>query len=95
MTRHRRDATRDPGSQFIYIRDVRSGAVWSPTYQPTRHEPEHYLVTYQPDLAITQLLGASGLERAVSRSDVHVRDSGSGSNELRISNDAVSILARK
>ena len=28
--------TRDPGSQFIYLRDVRSGAVWSATYQPTR-----------------------------------------------------------
>ena len=29
VTRSRRDATRDPGSQFIYLRDVRSGAVWS------------------------------------------------------------------
>ena len=25
------DATRDPGSQFIYLRDVRTGAVWSAT----------------------------------------------------------------
>ena len=29
VTRYRDDATRDPGSQFIYLRDVRSGPVWS------------------------------------------------------------------
>ena len=34
VTRHRDDPTRDPGSQFIYLRDVRSGLVWSPTFQP-------------------------------------------------------------
>jgi len=77
VTRHRRDATRDPGSQFIYIRDVRSGAVWSPTYQPTRHEPDHYLVTYQPDLAIVDSKVediASKLEIAVSpEHDIEVR----------------------
>ena len=31
----RRDPTRDPGSQFVYLRDVRSGSVWSATYHPT------------------------------------------------------------
>ena len=40
MTRWRRDATRDRDGQFIYLRDVRSGAVWSATYQPTRREPD-------------------------------------------------------
>ena len=30
----REDATRDQGGLFIYLRDVRSGAVWSATYQP-------------------------------------------------------------
>ena len=34
VTRGRRDATRDPGSQFIYLRDVRTGSVWSATAQP-------------------------------------------------------------
>ena len=29
VTRWREDPTRDPGSQFLYLRDVRSGAVWS------------------------------------------------------------------
>ena len=36
VTRWRRDATRDADGQFIYVRDVRSGAVWSATYQPSR-----------------------------------------------------------
>ena len=40
VTRSRRDATLDPGSQFIYLRDVRSGEVWSPTYQPTRRDAD-------------------------------------------------------
>ena len=35
VTRHREDPTRDPGSQFLYLRDVRSGSVWSATFQPT------------------------------------------------------------
>jgi cyclic beta-1,2-glucan synthetase len=77
VTRSRRDATRDPGSQFIFLRDVRSGSVWSPAYHPTRHEPDRYLVTYQPDLATFDSKFeeiASKLEIAVSpEHDVEVR----------------------
>ncbi|HUL71931.1 MAG TPA: glucoamylase family protein, partial [Vicinamibacterales bacterium] len=51
VTRSRHDATRDPGSQFIYLRDVRSGSVWSATYQPTLHEPDEYIVTFLPERA--------------------------------------------
>ena len=29
VTRYREDATRDQGSQFLYLRDVRTGSVWS------------------------------------------------------------------
>ncbi|HEX5632435.1 MAG TPA: glucoamylase family protein [Gemmatimonadales bacterium] len=49
VTRYREDATRDPGSQFLYLRDVRSGAVWSATYQPTTTEPEEYLAVFQAE----------------------------------------------
>ena len=45
-----RDRTRR-GGQFVYLRDVRSGLVWSATYQPTCREPEEYLVTFQIDRA--------------------------------------------
>jgi cyclic beta-1,2-glucan synthetase len=51
VTRVRRDATSDPGSAFIYLRDVWSGDVWSATYQPTRTEPDDYHVTFGPDRA--------------------------------------------
>jgi cyclic beta-1,2-glucan synthetase len=46
VTRHREDATRDPGSQFLYLRDVRSGAVWSATHHPTGTDSDDYLVTF-------------------------------------------------
>ena len=51
VTRWRRDATRDADGQFIYLRDVRSGAVWSATYQPTHAEPDEYAVTFSSDRA--------------------------------------------
>ena len=49
VTRARRDATLDPGSSYIYVRDVRSEDVWSATYQPTAAEPDDYLVTFRPE----------------------------------------------
>ena len=52
VTRARRDATLDPGSAFIYLRDARSGAVWSATYHPTAREPDDYFVTFRPDRAM-------------------------------------------
>src|SRR5438046_9118625 len=54
VTRSRRDGTRDADGQFIYLRDVRSGAVWSATYHPTRREPDEYDVTFSADRATLQ-----------------------------------------
>ncbi len=77
VTRARRDATLDPGSHFIYLRDVRSGAVWSPTFHPTRRETDRYTATFLPDVASFELKDeeiASRLEVAVSpEHDVEVR----------------------
>ena len=77
VTRSRRDATTDPGSHYIYLRDVRSGAVWSPTYLPTRREPDHYFATFKPDVAVFDAQSeeiSSRLEIAVSpEHDVEVR----------------------
>ena len=44
VTRWREDPTRDPGSQFVYLRDVHSGAVWSAAWQPVGTEPLDYNV---------------------------------------------------
>jgi cyclic beta-1,2-glucan synthetase len=51
VTRSREDPTCDPGSRFIYLRDVRSGAVWSATYLPTRRPPDEYRVTFLAEQA--------------------------------------------
>ena len=51
VTRAREDRTTDAGAHFIYLRDVRSGLVWSPTYLPTRREPEEYLVSFSSEKA--------------------------------------------
>jgi cyclic beta-1,2-glucan synthetase len=52
VTRYREDSTRDPGSQFIYLRDVRNGSVWSAAYHPTDREPEEYLVGFHAERAV-------------------------------------------
>jgi cyclic beta-1,2-glucan synthetase len=51
VTRARHDSTRDYGSQFLYLRDARSSAVWSPTYHPTRRDAESDTVTFLPEKA--------------------------------------------
>jgi cyclic beta-1,2-glucan synthetase len=77
VTRGRRDATRDSGSQFIYLRDVRTGSVWSATAQPTLAEPKDYVVTLAPERATYRRVDegiATNLEIAVSpEDDVEVR----------------------
>jgi cyclic beta-1,2-glucan synthetase len=52
VTRHRDDPTTDPGSQFVYLRDVRSGLLWSAAHQPVCHEAERYRVTFDADEAM-------------------------------------------
>jgi cyclic beta-1,2-glucan synthetase len=77
VTRYRLDATRDLGSNFLYLRDVRSGSVWSAAYHPTAREPEEYLVTLQAEKAIIRRRDegiATQLDIAVStEDDVEVR----------------------
>ena len=46
VTRRRDDRTRDPGSQFLYLRDVHTGSVWSATHQPTGRIAERYLAEF-------------------------------------------------
>ena len=52
VTRHRDDPTTDPGSQFVYLRDVRSGLLWSAAHQPVCREAERYRVTFEADEAL-------------------------------------------
>ena len=77
VTRQRDDPTCDPGSQFIYLRDVRSGGLWSAAYQPVCREPERYQVTFRADEALFARLDdgiETRLEITVSpEDDVEVR----------------------
>ena len=72
VSRWRQDRTTDPGSQFLYLRDVHSGAVWSAAYQPTAKRPERYLVEFLAEKAIFERLDdeiATRLEVAVAPGD--------------------------
>jgi cyclic beta-1,2-glucan synthetase len=51
VTRWREDVTRDNWGAFIYLRDVRSGAVWSAGHQPVRSKPFAYQIAFSEDKA--------------------------------------------
>src|SRR5207253_743792 len=46
VSRWREDSTRDNWGSFVYIRDVRSGAVWSAGHQPVGSKPQSYEVAF-------------------------------------------------
>ena len=77
VTRWRRDATRDADGQFIYLRDVRSGVVWSATHQPSRRAADEYTATFSAHRAIFRRRDediSTQLDIAVStEDDVEVR----------------------
>ena len=77
VTRQCDDPASDPGSQAIYLRDVRSGRLWSAAYQPLCREPEHYRVSFRADEAVFDRTDAgieTRLEITVSpEDDVEVR----------------------
>ncbi len=102
VTRNREDSTRDPGGQFLYLRDVRSGAVWSATYRPTSKEPEDYLVTFLAEKATFHRRDddiATELDIAVStEDDVEVRrlaltNKGDRAREIEVTSYAEIVLA--
>jgi len=49
VTRWNEDVTRDHWGTFIYLRDVRSGAVWSAGVQPVLRIPQSYEVAFSED----------------------------------------------
>jgi len=77
ITRARRDATRDLGGQFVYLRDVRGAKTWSATRHPIGRPADAELTTFAVDKAtFSRRDGDIGtrLEIAVSpEDDVEVR----------------------
>jgi cyclic beta-1,2-glucan synthetase len=51
VTRWREDGTRDDHGLFVYVRDLRSGTVWSAGHQPVCRRTDHYEVVYSTDKA--------------------------------------------
>ena len=51
VTRWREDATRDDWGSFVFLRDTRSGEVWSAGAQPVGNEAEHEEVVFDEDHA--------------------------------------------
>ena len=93
MTRWREDVTRDDSGSYFFIRDVESGAVWSPGYQPCGVEPDSYEVAYTEDRAELLRVDATlttKLEVVVSPDEdaevrrVSLTNSGSEARELEI-----------
>jgi cellobiose phosphorylase len=102
VTRYREDATRDPGSQFLYLRDVRSGQVWSATHHPVAREAEEYQVVFLPEKATFRRLDdgiVTQLDVAVStEDDVEVRrlalsNKGDRPREIEVTSYAEMVLA--
>src|SRR5439155_22756039 len=66
-----------PGGQFLYLRDMRSGDVWSATFQPTAKEPDDYVASFLAERATFERRDddiATHLDIAVStEDDVEVR----------------------
>ncbi len=101
VTRWRRDATADADGVFIYLRDVRSGTVWSATHQPSRREPDEYGVTFSGDRASfrrrdgdisTQLDIAVSAEDDVDVRRIVVRNHGTSIRELEVTSYAEIVL---
>ncbi|TAK02465.1 MAG: glycosyl transferase [Chloroflexota bacterium] len=51
VTRWREDSTRDSWGSFLFLRDTRSGAVWSAGHQPSGVEAESFEVRYSEEHA--------------------------------------------
>jgi cyclic beta-1,2-glucan synthetase len=102
VTRWRQDATRDPGGQYLYLRDVRSGRVWSATHQPTATDAQDDDVVFTMEKATFERkvdeIGTK-LDVAVSpEDDVEVRrlevtNHGDRARELEITSYAEIVLA--
>ncbi|HXN65598.1 MAG TPA: glucoamylase family protein, partial [Candidatus Acidoferrales bacterium] len=72
ISRWREDPTGDSWGSYIYLRDVRSGRVWSAGYQPVGAEPDFYQACFYEDRAeIVRRDGAinTKLEVAISPED--------------------------
>ncbi|HVV64396.1 MAG TPA: glucoamylase family protein [Rhizomicrobium sp.] len=104
ITRWREDVTRDCWGSYIFLRDVKSGEIWSAGYQPCGVEPDSYEVTFSEDRAeIVRHDGSicTTLEVMVSPEDdaevrrVSIANHGARAREFEVTSYAELALARQ
>ena len=102
VTRWREDTTCDPWGSYVFLRDLRSGKVWSAGYQPSGAEPDRYEVAFSEGRAeITRYDGTitTTLEVAVSSEDdaevrrVSIANLGNDSRDIELTSYAEIVLA--
>ena len=102
VTRWREDATCDDWGSYIFLRDVRSGDIWSAGLQPSGVNPDAYEVVFNEDRA--QFIRRDGtltttLEVLVSAEDdaevrrISISNSGSRIREIEVTSYAELVLA--
>ena len=102
VTRWREDVTRDNWGAFIYLRDVRSGAVWSAGHQPVRRKAQSYHVAFSEDKADFRRIDsgiATRMEVVVSAEDnaevrrISLTNLSSRTREIELTSYAEVVLA--
>ncbi len=102
VTRWREDPTCDDCGSYIFLRDVRSGDVWSAGFQPTGVEPDEYGVTFHEDRAeftrrdgtlVTSMDVMVSAENDAEVRRVSISNTGSRVRELEITSYAELVLA--
>src|SRR4029079_4882845 len=102
VTRWREDVTRDNWGAFIYLRDVRSGAVWSAGHQPVRQRSQSYHVAFSEDKADFRRIDsgiATRMEVVVSAEDnaevrrISLTNNSTRTREIELTSYAEVVLA--
>ena len=102
VTRWHEDATCDSWGTYIFLRDARSGDMWSAGYQPTGVEPDSYEAAFFEDRAEIvrrDKLIETKMEIAVSPEDdaevrrVSISNLGTGVREIELTSYAEVVLA--
>src|SRR5450631_2317267 len=102
VTRWREDSTCDPWGNYVFLRDVVNGRVWSAGYQPAGIEPDSYEVAFFEDRAeivrrdgslvtSTEILVSSEYDAEVRR--VSLTNEGNRVREIELTTYAEVVLA--
>ena len=102
ITRWRADATQDALGSFIFMRDTKSGALWSAGVQPTRADPSlhravfcehHAAFTYRADRLITTTEVVVSAEDDAEARRVTLTNTGRQPREVDLTSYAELVLA--